>query len=141
MGISDLPTVLNDIFSCRSKWCNLGIQLRVDLGTLDCFKHYSDPGDQLREVVRTWLTTSENPTWGTMVEALKSPSVGKVRLARELQQKYCSSGWPPVEGEQIHVTLDSQLIYSQTYSLKPIPRSDINILTLEFKGLNILLRG
>lgn len=74
MGIADLATVLNDIFPCRAKWYNLGLQLRIDVGTLDSFKApYGDPGDQLREVMRTWLTTSDNPTWGAMAEALSEP--------------------------------------------------------------------
>jgi len=58
---------------------------------------YNDPGDQLREVLRTWLTTSDNPTWQAMVQALKSPVIEEPRLARELQQKYYPSGQRPVE--------------------------------------------
>ena len=100
LGTADLATVLNDTFSCRAKWYNLGVQLRVDVGSLDCLKaQYSDAGDQLREVLRTWLTTSKSPTWMAMVEALKSPVNGEVQLAKELQQKYCSSGHPSVDGE------------------------------------------
>ena len=70
------------------------------MGTLDCFQvKYGDPGDQLREVLRTWLTTSEKPTWGGMIEALKSPVIEEALLAKELQQKYCPSGQPHVHGE------------------------------------------
>ena len=106
MGIADLVTVFNDTYSSRAKWYNLGLQLRVDVGTLGCFKvQYSDPGDQLREVLRTWLTSSEKPTWGAMVEALESPVIDEAPLANELQLKYClCSGQPPVDGECIHVT-------------------------------------
>jgi len=38
LGIADLATVINDTFPCRAKWYNLGIQLRVDVGTLDSIK-------------------------------------------------------------------------------------------------------
>ena len=63
LGIADLSTVFGVTFPCRAKWYNLGIQLQVDVGTLDCFKvQYNDPGDQLRGVVRTWLM-SKDPTW------------------------------------------------------------------------------
>lgn len=100
LSIADLVTVLNDTFQCRAKWYNLGIQLRVVVGTLDCFKvQYGDPGDQLREVLRTWLTSSDNPTWMALTEALKSPVIEETRLARELQTKYCSSRQRPVDGE------------------------------------------
>lgn len=118
LGITDLATVLNDIFPCRAKWYNLGVQLRVDVGTLDSFKaQYGDPGDQLREVMRTWLTTSDNPTWGAMAEALESPVIGEAQLAKKLQQKHYCTGQPPVHGEWIHVILESQYDYSQRHHL------------------------
>ena len=100
LGINDLTTVFSETLPCRAKWYNLGLQLRVDVGTLDSFKvQYSGPHYQLTQVLETWLTTSDNPTWEAMVEALKSPVIGEARLAMELQQKYCSSAQPPVDGE------------------------------------------
>lgn len=100
MGIADLATVFSDTFPCHAKWYNVGIQLRVDVSTLDCIKvQYDDPGDQLREVVKTWLMSNKNPTWGAMITALKSPVIEEALLARELQQKYCPSWKPPVDGE------------------------------------------
>ena len=100
LGIADLPTILNYTVPCRAKWYDLGIQLRVDMSTLDCIKvQYSDPREQLREVVKAWLTSIENRTWGAMIAALKSPVIDEALLARELQQKYCISGQPPVDGE------------------------------------------
>ena len=98
MGSADLATVLSELFPCRAKCYDLGIQLRVDLGSLDSIKvQYTDPRDQLREVIKTWLTTSKNPTWEVIVEALKSPIVEEGRLAMDLQQKYCSSSQLPSE--------------------------------------------
>ena len=109
LGIADLATVLSELHPCRAKWYHLGIQLQVDVGSLDRFKvQYTDRGDQLLEVIKTWLTTSKNPTWEAMFEALKSPVIGEGRLAMELQQKYCSSGQQPMDGEWLHVTSDSQ---------------------------------
>lgn len=99
LGTADLATVLNELFPCRAKWYCLGLQLRVDTGTLDSFKAQNDPSDKLREVLKRWLETGENPTWGVMVEALKRPAVGEVRLAVELQQKYCTCTRPPKDGE------------------------------------------
>jgi len=118
LGIANLAKVFDEIFPCRAKWYNLGLQLQVDVGTLDCFKaQYGDPGDQLREVVRTWLTTSENPTWGAMAEALQSLVIGEAQLAKKLQQKHHCTGQPPVHGEWIHVILESQFGYLQRHSL------------------------
>ena len=100
LTIADLATVINELFPCRAKWYDLGIQLRVDVSTLDSFKvQYDDPSDELREVLKSWLATGGNPTWGVMVEALKRPAVGQARLAVELQQKYCTCRQPPKDGE------------------------------------------
>ena len=70
----------------------------MDVGSLDfiMFQYY-DPCDQLREVIKMWLTTSVNPTWEAMAQALKSPVIGEVMLSMKLQLKYCSSG--PVDGK------------------------------------------
>ena len=109
LGIVDLATVFSELHPCRAKWHHLGIQLRVDVGSLDQFMvQYADPSDKLMEVINTWLTTSDNPSWEVIVEALKSPVIGEGHLAVELQQKYCSSGQHPVDGEWLHVTSDSQ---------------------------------
>lgn len=111
LGIAGLATVLSELFPCCAKWYNLGLQLQVDVGSLDRFKvQYTDPGDQLREVIKTWLTTSKNPTWGVIVEALKSPIIEESRLAIKVQQKYCSNSQLPVDGEWFYVILKSQFI-------------------------------
>jgi len=96
--MDDLKTILNDTAPCRAKWYNLGIQLRVDMGTLESIElQYKAPGDQLREVVKAWLKSVENPTWGAMIDALKSPDINETRLASKLQQKYCFSGQTPAD--------------------------------------------
>ena len=109
LGNADLRTLINETFTCRAKWSNLGIQLRVDMGTLDCLRvQFSDPGDQLREVLRAWVTTSDSHTSETLAEALRSPVIGENQLAREVQQKYCPDGHQAVQGEWTHcVTLES----------------------------------
>jgi len=100
LGVADLKTILNDIAPCRAEWFNLGIQLQVDTGTLKAIElKCKAPADQLREVVMAWLQSTKNPTWGAMIEALKSPIIDETRLASELQQKYHSSGETPVDGE------------------------------------------
>ena len=75
MGIADLAIVLNEIFLCCTKWFNIGAQLGVGVGILDSVKvQYFDQqyGDQLREVLKVWLKTSENPTWGVIVKTVKT---------------------------------------------------------------------
>ena len=81
---------LNDV---RAKWYNIGLQLHVSVGTLDAIKEqYDDPSHCQRETLKTWLKTSLSaPTWSNIVDALRSSTVGEVRLAADLEHKYCLS--------------------------------------------------
>ena len=81
---------LNDI---RAKWYDIGLQLRMSVGTLDAIKEqYDDPSHNLKETLKTWLKTSPSlPTWKNIVYALRSSTVSEVRLAADLEQKYCST--------------------------------------------------
>ena len=81
---------LNDI---RAKWDDIGLQLRMSVGTLDAIKkQYDDPSHCLKETLKTWPKTCPSlPTWKNIVDALRSSTVGEVRLAADLEQKYCST--------------------------------------------------
>ena len=73
-----------------AQWYQLGLQLKVKTGTLDRFRaQFSDPKDLLMEMLKTWLTTSNNTTWKTLTDALRSRSVGASQLSGELEKKYC----------------------------------------------------
>ena len=73
-----------------AQWYQLGLQLKLKIGTLDPLRvQFSDPKDQLMEMLKTWLTTSDNTTWKTLTNALRSQSVGASRLAGDLEEKYC----------------------------------------------------
>ena len=72
------------------RWYNLGLQLGVRPETLDRIRaRFNDPRDQLREMLKIWLTTSDNPSWKTLTDALKSPVMGESQLAGGLETKYC----------------------------------------------------
>ena len=74
------------------RWYELGLELNLKSKTLNrVYGHPQshDPRDQLLEVLKTWLTTSDNPSWKTLTDALKSPRVGANRLAGGLERKYC----------------------------------------------------
>lgn len=72
-----------------TQWYHLGLQLRVRTGTLDRIRtQFPDPKDQLVEMLKTWLTTSDNPSWETLIHALRSRSVGASQLATVLETKY-----------------------------------------------------
>lgn len=80
-----------------AKWVTLGLQLGVRVGTLDSIRsQFSGSKNSLREMLITWLRTSDNASWKTLINALKSRSVGEHQLASDLERKYC-----PVEGTEL----------------------------------------
>ena len=71
-------------------WYNLGLQLGVRPETLDTIRaQFSDSRDRLLEMLKTWLTTSDNTTWKALTDALKSRSVNESSTADYLESKYC----------------------------------------------------
>ena len=112
-----------------AQWYHLGIQLKVRPGTLDRIRtQFHDPRDQLLEMLKTWLMASDNTSWKTLTDALKSRTVGANQLASVLETKYCL-----VEENQLDIgtsTSGSQsesnmtLGYS-TYGPSPLATSNI----------------
>ena len=92
LSVDDVQVVREELNDVRAKWYDIGMQLRVSVGTLDAIKtQYSGPSDCLRETLITWLKSyPPHSTWRKVVEALKSSIVGEARLAANLEQKYCS---------------------------------------------------
>ena len=93
LSVNDLSVVMEELNDVCVKWYDIGLQLHVSVGTLDAIKEqYDDLSHCLREALKTWLKTSPSaPTWNNIVDALRSSTVGEVRLAADLQHKYCST--------------------------------------------------
>ena len=73
-----------------AQWYHLGVQLKVTIGTLDRIRsQFTDRRDQLLEMLKTWLTTSDNTCWKTLTDAVRSRSVGASQLASVLEARYC----------------------------------------------------
>ena len=84
----DLGQVLEAVMDVAAQWYPLGLQLKVKTGTLDSIRtQFQNPRDQLLEMLKTWLTTSDSPSWRTLIDALRSRSVGASQLASELEKK------------------------------------------------------
>ena len=94
LSIQDLALVHKDVYEARSKWYNLGLQLRVPPATLDSIESEKHaPDASLRKALAVWLRGVDPwPTWNCMTEALKSPTVGELQLAVLLERKYCDYG-------------------------------------------------
>ena len=88
--IDDLPDVRREVFKVRTKWYDVGLELRVPVHTLDSIRlQFTDPADCLRETLKEWLKGIEpKPTWGALVDALRSDVVREHCLAREVEEKY-----------------------------------------------------
>ena len=72
----------------QTKWYNLGLQLKLSVSTQDRIKtEFSDPREQLFEMLKTWLSCGYNPNWKTLTDALRSRNVGASQLADHLEAK------------------------------------------------------
>ena len=75
-----------------NRWYQLGLELNLKSETLSRIHDYArfpDSRDRLLEMLKTWLTSSDNPSWKTVTDALRSKSVEAYRLAGGLERKYC----------------------------------------------------
>ena len=142
LSVNDLHVVMEELNDARAKWDNIGLQLRMSVGTLDAIKEqYDDPSHCLKETLKTWLKTCPSPpTWKNIVDALRSSTVGEVRLAADLEQKYCSTQdssvaathhhAPPTPSSQAHTkTTPPQQSQIQAHVPLLVPPSQANTLT------------
>ena len=102
LSVNDLLVLREELNTVRAKWYDVGMQLRLSVGTLDAIKaqYLNDPSDCLRETLKVWLKTYPSPSWTNIVDALGSKTLGETGLAVELKHRYCliqySSIVPPV---------------------------------------------
>ena len=88
--MDDLGQVMEEVLDVSAQWYHLGVQLKVRTGTLDRIRsQFHDLRDQLLEMLKTWLTTSDNTSWKSLTDALRSRSVGASQLASVLDRKHC----------------------------------------------------
>ena len=86
--VNDLHLLLEELMDVRSQWYDLGLYLGIQ--TVKRIRvQFPDSRDRLLEVLKTWLTTSDNTSWKTLTDALRSPKVRANGLAGDLEGKYC----------------------------------------------------
>ncbi len=89
---NDLQLVLSELYEevDGREWENIGLALGLKPGILGGLKgDHKHPKDCLRDMLKEWLNRSDDPSWQSLIEALRKPSVGKVPLANTLKAKYC----------------------------------------------------
>jgi len=136
LTLDDLGQVIEEVLDVSAQWYHLGLQLKVRTGTLDRIRtQFSDPRDQLLEMVKTWLTTSDNTSWRTLIDALRSRSVGASQLASILKTKYCLGEETEIDSgpstSDIHPVVNPPPVSEQIVSLQqpaivPIQESKFN---------------
>ena len=115
LTLDDLGCVLEEVLDVAAQWYNLGLKLKVRTGRLNSIRtEFNTPEDQLREMLNAWLTTGDNPSWKTVIDALGSKMVGASQLAATLETKYC-----PVERSELDVCG-----HSETNVFPPSPVSE-----------------
>ena len=87
--MDDLGLLLEELLDVQTKWYNLGLQLNLSVSTQDRNKtQFTDPREQLLEMLKTWLSAGYNTSWKTLTDALRSRNVGASQLADDLEAKY-----------------------------------------------------
>ena len=88
-----LRTVFNVLHSVSYKWFDIGLQLDVPISQLNIIEtDRLGAQEQMHTMLDYWMNNSPVPliSWKALVNALKVPTVGESRLARELEYRYCS---------------------------------------------------
>ena len=77
LNTNNMREVLDSFWNHRARWRLIGIEIGIDVGTLDAIaKKHNDPEDHIVELIGQWLRgSSPRPTRSTMTTALQSQRV------------------------------------------------------------------
>lgn len=87
-----MPEVRGTLYPMREKWYLLGIQLKIDIGTMNSIRaqYQNDPSDCLLQMLKEWLNQSSLlPTWESIVTSLISEHIEETELAQTIIEKHC----------------------------------------------------
>ena len=89
--IADLKVVYRASFKAHEHWQNILLELEVSSDVIKNTHHkYHNTAICYREGLRHWLKGGER-SWGDLVEALSSPTVGRSDIAKEIERDYILS--------------------------------------------------
>ena len=77
----NLATIREALFDVRAKWEDIGIEL-LNKNDTDAIKKEkgNDVGDCFTEMLSVYLKRGENPSWSSIIAALKAKAVGELHL-------------------------------------------------------------
>ena len=110
--IADLKEVYRASFEAHKQWLNILLELEVNSIDIEYtrFRYRDDTVSCYREGLRMWLEGGER-SWGDLVEALSSPTVGHSDIAKEIERDYIlSTGSGGVTSEKQKSRLSTGLI-------------------------------
>ena len=92
LTIAYLKQVYKATFEARNEWKNILLELEVSSATIRNIgmRCGDNPKDCYREGLSEWLQGVER-TWGDLVEALSSPTVGHDDIAMAIERDYIQS--------------------------------------------------
>ena len=95
LSTKDFAEVLEALYPARSKWRNIGTQLKIDVHELDSIE--TEGGMSLDKkldlMINRRLEMKEPCTWRNLYDALNHPTVAMSDVAKELPGIYCCMHW------------------------------------------------
>ena len=86
MGFEDFAEVQEALWEARSKWHNIGIQLKLKVHELECINaEQCSLDDKFSEMIKIRLRKVEPCTWRDFCDALNHPTVGMPNVAEKLK--------------------------------------------------------
>ena len=124
LNTRDLSKVRNEVLSAAAKWYDIGLELGMSVDYLDTVKKENDDQkDCLREMLRQWLSgVDPEPSWESLVAALRIPVVNYPALASEIELKFCGVSVESIENQMQPIPLhpncvtDNELATQQSQS-------------------------
>ena len=92
LTIDDLQTVTQELLPVAQHWEAIGVALclHLDEDEMKTFPKRGSVEDHLSEMLKWWLNrVSPQPSWRSIIDALRSPAVGENKFAQNLELKYC----------------------------------------------------
>ena len=107
MGIKDFAEVQEALWEARSKWHNIGIQLKLEVHELECIKAEQGFGldDKFIEMIKIRLRKVEPCTWRDFCDALNHPTVGMPNVADKLKGKLTTGKLWTVNSKRMKLAL------------------------------------
>ena len=106
LTVDDLQRVTRELQPVAERWKAIGCALQLDtikfedeMQQLHGSRTHRSAEDYFSEMLREWLKCpNAQPTWRSIVDALRSPAVGEMKLALFLESKYLTAAplpWKP----------------------------------------------